>query len=79
MYKYTHARKHNICMHAYVCVCMCVHVRVHTHTHTRGHVNASFMHIWRVLETTDALLQCFCVMRTQNNETQSKSNNWNRL
>ena len=45
----------------------------------RGRVNTSFMHIWRVLETTDAFLQCFRVMRTQNNETQSKSNNWNRL
>ena len=33
------------------------------------------MHIWRVLETTDAFLQCFRVMRTQNNETQSKSDN----
>ena len=30
-------------------------------------------------ETTDAFLQCFHVMHTQNNETQSKSNNWNRL
>ena len=46
-----------------------------SHFTGRGHVNASFMRIWRVLETTDAFLRCFCVTRTQNYETQSRSNN----